>query len=41
MNPHTPKWAPTLGIEVLMNSRILKKQFQGSELIGLKHFLYR
>jgi hypothetical protein len=26
MNPHTPKWASTLGVEVLMYFRILRKQ---------------
>jgi hypothetical protein len=29
MNLHTPKWAPTLGIGVLLNSQIFKGKFQG------------
>jgi hypothetical protein len=37
MNPHTPKWIPTLGVGILMESRIFKKIFQGSKLIGLKN----
>jgi hypothetical protein len=40
MNPHTPKWAPTLGVGVPMDSRIFKKWLQGSKLIGLGIFLY-
>jgi hypothetical protein len=40
MNPHTPKWAPTLGVEVPMDLRIFKKQLQGAKLIGLKSSLY-
>jgi hypothetical protein len=40
INPHTPKWAPTLGIRLLMDSQIFRKQFQGSKLMGLKSFLY-
>jgi hypothetical protein len=27
MNPHIPKWTPTLGVEVLMESQIFKGQF--------------
>ncbi len=40
MNPHTPKWAPTLGVGVLMDSWIFKRQLQGSQFIGLKISLY-
>jgi hypothetical protein len=40
MNPHTPKGTPTLGVGVLVDSRIFKEQFQGSKLVGLKCFLY-
>jgi len=40
MNPHTPKWAPTLGVRVSMDSQIFKVRLQGSKLIGLKSFLY-
>jgi len=40
MNPHIPKWAPTLGVGVSMDSRIFRKQFQGLKLIGLKSSLY-
>jgi len=29
MNPHTPKWLPILGVEVLMDSRILKGDYRG------------
>jgi hypothetical protein len=35
MNPHTPKWSPTLGVGVPMDFQILK----GSTFIGLKKFL--
>jgi len=27
MNPHIPKWAPTLGVGVLMDFQIFKEQF--------------
>jgi hypothetical protein len=27
MNPHTPKWAPTLEVEVLMQSQIFREWF--------------
>jgi hypothetical protein len=40
MNSHIPKWTSTLGIEVSMDSRIFKKQLQGSKFIGLNNFLY-
>jgi hypothetical protein len=40
MNPHTPKWTPTLGIKILVDSRIFKRWLQGSKLIGLNNSLY-
>ncbi len=40
MNPHTPKWTPTLGIRVPMESQSFKEQFEGSKFIGLKTSLY-
>jgi hypothetical protein len=40
MNPHTPKWAPTLGVRVPMDSWIFRKRLQGSKPIGLKRSLY-
>jgi hypothetical protein len=40
MNLHTPKWTPTLGVIVPMNSWIFKKQLQGSKPIGLRRSLY-
>jgi hypothetical protein len=40
MSPHTPKWIPTLGVGIPMESSIFRKAFQGSKLIGLKGFLY-
>jgi hypothetical protein len=39
MNPHIPKWAPTLGVGVSMDFQIFKWQFQGLKLIGLESFL--
>jgi hypothetical protein len=30
MNPHTPKWSPTLGVGVPMDFRIFKGRLQGS-----------
>jgi hypothetical protein len=39
-NIHTPKWAPILGVGVLMNSQIFREWLQGSKLIRLKSFLY-
>jgi hypothetical protein len=39
MSPHTPKWIPTLGVQVLMDCQIFKKQFEGSKIIGLKIYL--
>jgi hypothetical protein len=40
MNLHIPKWAPTLGVRVLVDSWIFIEQLQGSKTIGLKSFLY-
>jgi hypothetical protein len=40
MNPHIPKWAPTLGIGVPVHSQIFREKLQGSKPIGLKIFLY-
>jgi hypothetical protein len=40
MNPHTPKWIPTLGIGVPMDFQIFREEFEGLKLIGLKHSLY-
>ncbi len=40
MNPHNPKWTLTLGVEVLMDSQIIKEKFQGLEIIGLKISLH-
>jgi hypothetical protein len=38
MNPHIPKWAPTLKVGVPMDSWIFRKVFQGSKFIGLNSF---
>jgi hypothetical protein len=40
MNPHIPKWTPTLGVGTPMDSQIFKKRLQGSKLIRLKSSLY-
>jgi len=40
LNPHTPKWTPTLGIGVLVDFQIFKGWLQGSKFIGLKSYLY-
>jgi hypothetical protein len=40
MNRHTPKWAPTLGVGVQMDSWIFNEQLQGSKPIGLRSSLY-
>jgi hypothetical protein len=40
MNPHTPKWTPTLGVVVPMDSQIFRGWLQGSKFIGLKSSLY-
>jgi hypothetical protein len=37
---HIPKWAHTLGIGVMMDSRIFIEWYQRSKLIGWKSFLY-
>jgi hypothetical protein len=36
MNPHTPKWAPTLEVGISMDFQIFKGHFEGSKFIGLK-----
>jgi hypothetical protein len=41
MNPHTPKWAPTLGIGIPMDFQTFREQLQGSKFIGLKSFLHQ
>jgi len=38
MNPHTPKWIPTLGVGIPMEFQVFKKVFQGSKLIRLNKF---
>jgi hypothetical protein len=38
MNLHTPKWTPTLGVGVSVNSQIFRKQSQGSKPNGLNFF---
>jgi hypothetical protein len=40
MNHHTPKWAPTLGVGIPMDSQMFKERLQGSKPIGLKSYLY-
>jgi hypothetical protein len=40
MDLHTPKWAPTLGVWVPIDSQIFKEQLQGLKSIGLRNFLY-
>ncbi len=40
MNPHTPKWAPTLRVGVPMDFWIFRVQFQRSKLIELKSSLH-
>jgi hypothetical protein len=40
MSPHTPKWAPILGVRVQMDSQIFKERLQGSKIIKLKSFFY-
>jgi hypothetical protein len=40
MDPHAPKWTPTLGVGVSMDSWIFGAPFQGSKHIGLKSSLY-
>jgi hypothetical protein len=36
MNPHTPKWAPTLGVGAPMDLWIFREQLLRSKLIRLK-----
>jgi hypothetical protein len=40
MNPHTPKCAPTFGVEVPMDSPIFIRKLKGSKLILLRSSLY-
>jgi len=40
MNSHSPKWAFTLGVGVLMNSQIFKEWLQGLKPIGSTSSLY-
>jgi hypothetical protein len=40
MSTHTPKWTPTLGVGVSMDSQIFKEQLEGSKFIELRTFLY-
>jgi len=37
---HTPKGTPTLGVGVLVDSRMFREQLQGSKSNGLRIFLY-
>jgi len=40
IDPHAPKGTPTLGVGVLVDSRMSKKQLQGSKPNGLRSSLY-
>jgi hypothetical protein len=40
MNFHSPKWAPTLGVGIPMDSWIFRMWLQGPKFIGLKSSLY-
>jgi len=40
MNPHIPKWTPTLGVKSPMEFQIFKEVVQKSKLIGLESSLY-
>jgi hypothetical protein len=40
MNPHTSKWAPTLGVGGPMDFQIFREQLQRSKFIELKISLY-
>jgi hypothetical protein len=40
MNLHTPKWALTLGVGVMMDSQIFREQLQGTKPIGLRSSSY-
>jgi hypothetical protein len=33
MNPHTPKWAPTLGVEVPMDSKSSERNCRGQKTL--------
>jgi hypothetical protein len=39
MNPHTPKWSPTLGVRVPKDSRIFRGQLYGVKTHGIEKFL--
>jgi len=34
MNPHTPKWTPTLGVKIFVESQIFKKKIRGQNSLG-------
>jgi hypothetical protein len=38
MNPHTPKWVPTLRVGVSMHFQVFKKQLERPKLIVLKKY---
>jgi hypothetical protein len=40
MNPHIPKWIPTLGVGILVEFQIFRKKFQGLKFIELKTSSY-
>jgi hypothetical protein len=40
MDIHTPKWAPMLGVGVLVDSRIFREWLQWSKPIALRNSLY-
>jgi hypothetical protein len=40
IDPHTPKGTPTLGVGVLVDSRMFRKRLQGSKHNGLISSLY-
>jgi len=40
MNPHIPKWIPTLGVGVPMESQMFREKFERSKLIELKTSLH-
>jgi hypothetical protein len=39
MKPRTPKWIPTLGVKVLMDSQIFKERFVGVKTHYIEEFL--
>ncbi len=39
MNPHIPKWTPTLGVGIPMNFQIFREQLQGSKSIGAPYII--